>query len=79
MLHLPFFMLQRIPSKSLDIESEVFQNLERLTVVLYDNTSPLCRVNESRKDLLARGRSIARITGAQRGCEYQLALRYEKI
>ena len=35
----------------LDVENEHFKKLERLTVTLYDRTSPLSYVNETRRGL----------------------------
>ena len=47
-----FVYLANHPFALLDINSEQFQQLERLTVVLYDTSSPLTSLNEARKKIL---------------------------
>ena len=54
------------PFQHLNSESGLFQNIERLTVVLYDKTSPLNSVNEAREELFCRkSRSMDRIPPTQ--------------
>jgi hypothetical protein len=45
-----FVYLANHPFALLDINSEQFQQLERLTVVLYDTSNPLTSINEARKN-----------------------------
>ena len=54
------------PFQHLDPESDHFKKIERLIVVLYDRTSPLTSVNETREDLFCRkSRSVERIPPTQ--------------
>ena len=56
-----FLYIMKHPFNLVDIDSEQFKELERLTVVLYDKTSPLHSVNEVRKDLFTKDRSLENI------------------
>ena len=49
-----FTFLAANPFQHLDSNSDHFQKIERLTVVLYDKTSPLSLVNEAREELFCR-------------------------
>ena len=50
------------PFEHLNAESVHFRNIERLIVMLYDKTSPLSSVNETRKELFChKNRSLDRI------------------
>jgi len=39
------------PYQLLDVDSDLFQKLERLTVILYDRASPLTSINQTRREL----------------------------
>ncbi|CAB3981604.1 Hypothetical predicted protein, partial [Paramuricea clavata] len=49
-----FVYLASHPFEKLYLDSESFQKLERLTVILYDRTSSLSSVNETRKELFCQ-------------------------
>ena len=54
------------PFEHLNAESVHFRNIERLIVILYDKTSPLSSVNETRKELFChKNRSMDRIPPTQ--------------
>jgi len=44
-----FVHLAKHPFQLLDVECQQFQKLERLTVILYDKSSPLSSINQTRK------------------------------
>ena len=57
-----FVHLATHPFQLLDLEDEPFQKLERLTVILYDKTSPLSCVNETRRELFCqKNRAIGKL------------------
>ena len=61
-----FCFLAAHPFEHLNVDSDHFQRIERLIVVLYDKTSPLCLVNEAREELFCRkNRSIDNIPPTQ--------------
>jgi len=63
---LTFRYLAANPFKHLSVDSNHFQRIERLTVVLYDKTSSLNSVNEARQELFCRrSRSIDNIPPTQ--------------
>jgi len=39
------------PYQLLDVDSDLFQKLERLTVILYNRASPLTSINQTRREL----------------------------
>lgn len=49
-----FVYLASHPFEKLYLDSESFQKLERVTVILYDRTSSLSSVNETRKELFCQ-------------------------
>ena len=61
-----FTFLAAHPFEHLRADSDHFQKIERLTVVLYDKTSPQSSVNEAREELFCRkNRSIDNIPPTQ--------------
>ena len=50
-----FVDLVENPFQTLDVNSENFKTLERLNVILFDKTSHLSSVNDSRKVLICHG------------------------
>ena len=61
-----FVYLSNNPFHRMSVEDLHFQNLERLTVILYDKTSPLISINESRKDLFCtKNRGMDRLPPTQ--------------
>ena len=49
-----FVYLAGNPFQLLDVDDKHFKKLERLTVILYDRTSPLSSVNEARRELFCQ-------------------------
>lgn len=49
-----FEFLADYPFQQLELDDESLQKLERLTVILYDKTSPLTSINEARKELFCK-------------------------
>ena len=49
-----FVSLAKRPFQLLDVDSQQFQKLERLTVILYDKSSPVSSINQARKELFCR-------------------------
>ena len=46
-----FVHLAKHPFQLLDVDCQEFQKLERLTVILYDKSSPVSSINQARKEL----------------------------
>ena len=49
-----FVHLAKSPFQLLDVDSQQFQKLERLTVILYDKSSPESSINQARKEIFCR-------------------------
>ncbi|KAJ8353418.1 hypothetical protein SKAU_G00209850 [Synaphobranchus kaupii] len=49
-----FVYLAKHPFQPLDVDCPQFQKLERLTVILYDKSSPLNSINQKRKELFCQ-------------------------
>ena len=49
-----FVYLARHPFQLLNLDDDHFQKIERLTVILYDKTSPLNSVNKTRRELFCQ-------------------------
>ena len=49
-----FVYLAKHPFQKLNVDSEHFQTLERLTVILYNKSSPLNSINQTRKELFCQ-------------------------
>ncbi|KAK3733416.1 hypothetical protein QZH41_012173, partial [Actinostola sp. cb2023] len=54
------------PFQQLQIESEIFRKLERLTIIMYDKSSPLESVNETRMVIFCKhNRSMEKLPPTQ--------------
>ena len=61
-----FVSLAKHPFQQLDVDCQQFQKLERLTVIVYDKSSPLCSINQVRKELFCHGnRAMERLPPTQ--------------
>ena len=61
-----FVSLAKHPFQQLDVDCQQFQKLERLTVKVYDKSSPLCSINQVRKELFCHGnRAMERLPPTQ--------------
>ena len=61
-----FVYLAKHPFQQLDVDCQQFQKLERLTVIVYDKSSPLCSINQVRKELFCHGnRAMERLPPTQ--------------
>ena len=57
--------LAKHPFQLLDIDCEHFKELERLTVILYDKSSPFSSINETRKALFCHNRAMDKLPPTQ--------------
>ncbi len=60
-----FVYLAKHPFQLLDIDCEHFKELERLTVILYDKSSPFSSINETRKALFCHNRAMDKLPPTQ--------------
>ena len=60
-----FSFITKHPFHKMVKNSHTFQKLERFVIVLYDNTSSLLSVNEARKELFMKDRSVENIPPTQ--------------